>query len=250
MNARKMSPLDEPPASGFANGAGSIELLRGGEGFSGAISLPLLPDLIQIYTVSLADGALSIRRGTDTGTIWFERGDMTHAACGDITGENAVYELLQWQSGYFSFDADARPPMRSITASWQTLLMEGCRRLDESASDDPAVLDDLERSLDGFVAAVLLNGDGTVLQRRTTRVLPDYASAGPLIAEFVRNAARALPLLDGFFSAGDTFHCIKPVGRGRVLHLVMERGSFNVAVIRRAVDSIAARLAQLPEERT
>src|SRR5689334_7150367 len=73
-------------------------------GFSGAISLPLLPDLIQIYTVSLANGALTIRRGVDQGTIWFEQGQMVHAECGDLVGEEAVYQLLHWENGHFSLD--------------------------------------------------------------------------------------------------------------------------------------------------
>ena len=246
MNAPKIDPYDDEPASGFINGSGSIELLRGGAGFSGAISLPLLPDLIQIYTISLANGALSIRRGTDIGTIWFERGEMAHAVCGDIIGEEAVYQLLQWRSGYFSLDGDARPPMRSITASWQTLLMEGCRRLDEGATEDPAILEKLERVLDGFIGGAVLNDDGSVLVRRTKGTLLDYSTAGLLIAEFVRNAARNATFLDSVFSAGDTLHYIKPISGERVLHLAVERGSFNVAVIRRAVDSVAARFISGP----
>src|SRR4029453_5010210 len=101
-------------------------------GFSGAISLPLLPDLIQVYTASMADGALTIRRGPNEGTIWFERGEMIPAVCGQSVGGEAVYALLQWQNGHFSLDAGARSTVRSITSSWQTVLMEGCRLLDES----------------------------------------------------------------------------------------------------------------------
>lgn len=113
-------------------------LLERDRGFSGAISLPLLPDLVQIYTLSMATGALSIRRGADAGTIWFERGEIVHAECGALSGESAVYELLAWQSGSFSLDTSARTQARTIEAKWQTLLLEGCRLLDEATRQPEA----------------------------------------------------------------------------------------------------------------
>lgn len=117
-------------------------LLQRDRGFSGAISLPLLPDLVQIYTLSMATGALSIRRGVDAGTIWFERGEIVHAECGALSGEAAVYELLAWQSGAFSLDTSARTQARTIEAKWQTLLLEGCRLLDEAARQPETAVSD------------------------------------------------------------------------------------------------------------
>lgn len=102
-------------------------------GFSGAIKLPLLPDLVQIYTLSMATGALSIRRGGEVGTIWFERGEIVHAECGSLAGEEAVYELLAWRSGAFSLKSGAQTGLRTIHSKWQTLLLEGCRLLDEAS---------------------------------------------------------------------------------------------------------------------
>ncbi len=105
-------------------------LLERRQGFSGAISL-LLPDLIQIHTQSLATGALHIRRGDERGSIWFERGAIVHASCGEERGDTAVYRLLHWQGGAFELEAGALAPEVTITAGWQEVLMEGCRRLDE-----------------------------------------------------------------------------------------------------------------------
>lgn len=110
-------------------------LLVRGQGFSGAISLPMLPDLIQVYTLSLTTGALAIRRGGSSGTLWFDNGKIVHAVCGDRTGEPAVYEMLSWQGGEFSLDTETKPTERTITASWQEVLLEGCRLLDEAGRD-------------------------------------------------------------------------------------------------------------------
>ncbi len=111
-------------------------LLTRSEGFSGAISLPMLPDLIQVYTLTQTTGALSIRRGGSSGTMWFEGGSIIHATCGERSGETAVYELLSWQGGEFTLDTQAVPPERTITASWQEVLLEGCRLLDEAVRED------------------------------------------------------------------------------------------------------------------
>src|SRR5690349_15952355 len=166
--------------------------LNGSTGFSGAISLPLLPDLIQIYTVSMADGALTIRRGTDMGTIWFERGAMVHAVCGEITGKEAVYALLRWNDGHFSFDGDETAPLRSITASWEEVLLEGCRRLDESPSGEAPqsassraydeVFTHIEKALSGFAGAAVFDRDGAVVEQSPRARSLDFAQAGAHIA--------------------------------------------------------------------
>lgn len=116
-------------------------LLDRGEGFSGAISLPMLPDLVQVYTLSKTTGALSIRRGASSGIIWFDQGDIVHSLCGERSGEEAVYELLSWQGGEFRLDTSARAPETTITKGWQEVLLEGCRRIDESGRDLDAAFD-------------------------------------------------------------------------------------------------------------
>jgi hypothetical protein len=48
--------------------------------------------------------------------------------------ESAVFELMSWQEGYFSFEEQARdalPSARRIAVSTESLLMEGARRIDE-----------------------------------------------------------------------------------------------------------------------
>ncbi len=105
------------------------------KGFSGAISLPMLPDLIQVYTLAQTTGALGIRCGDRFGTIWFDEGNIVHALCGDRTAEAAVYEMLSWPDGAFSLDQETEPAEATITGSWQAMLLEGYRLLDEAARE-------------------------------------------------------------------------------------------------------------------
>lgn len=100
-------------------------------GFTGSIYLPLLPDLIQLYALTQATGGLHISRESETGSIWFLNGEIVHASCEGTEGEEAVYRLLQWTGGSFALEAESRPPQRTIHHTWQALLLEGYRLMDE-----------------------------------------------------------------------------------------------------------------------
>jgi CheY-like chemotaxis protein len=116
----------------FDSLAEAIDRLRAKPaGFSGAISLQLLPDLLQVYTLSGTSGAMTLAHAGASGTIWFSRGEIIHASCGHLAGAEAVYELLTWPEGQFSFDRLSTSGERTIEINWQALLLEGCRRLDE-----------------------------------------------------------------------------------------------------------------------
>lgn len=255
MNARIIDLNDDAPfgrsGGGFTQSVGDVELLSRPEGFSGAISLPLLPDLIQIYTVSLANGALTIRRGTERGTIWFERGEMIHAICGEEVGENAVYRLLQWQTGQFSLDGDARAPIRSITVSWQNVLMEGCRRLDESnaAAGHPSKIDaafaEIEQALAGFHAIAVFDAEGGLVVQRSRNDAVDLTDAGPLLVEMLRSQTQVMEALsqpaslrDCFWILRDQVHLIELLPNGRLLQLLVNGADVNLALVRRAVDRV------------
>jgi hypothetical protein len=235
------------------------------EGFSGAISLPLLADLIQIYTTSLASGGLTISRGGEAGKMWFEGGAIVHAVCGELIGEEAVYQLLRWHDGSFSLNQDERTVVRSITASWQQVLMEGCRRLDEEAlaygGDDGgegvaagqvAILDErverilaeLDHSLSGLFAVALFDaGTGALLSQRRGTV--DLSAAGPSLLDLVRGQiqlrdalSQSAPFLDCLSVLGDQVHLVSSVPEERLLYLIAERSSINLAVMHRIAEQV------------
>lgn len=101
-------------------------------GFSGAILVQTLPDIVQLYALSSATGALQIRRRLKEGMIWFERGEIVHASADEITGVDAFYEIMRWSGGEFSMEIGSEAPSRTIRMRWTELLMESCRLLDES----------------------------------------------------------------------------------------------------------------------
>jgi DNA-binding response OmpR family regulator len=101
------------------------------QGFSGAISVQTLPDIVQLYVLSNATGVLTVGHDTREGKLWFDHGSIPHATTATNTGEEAFFEIMMWSGGEFSMQLGATCPEHSITANWQELLMESCRRIDE-----------------------------------------------------------------------------------------------------------------------
>jgi hypothetical protein len=100
-------------------------------GFSGAISVQTLPDIVQLYALANTSGVLRIRRRSREGLIWFDHGEIVHASAAGMVGVDAFYEIMLWSGGEFSIDMSAEATSRSIWARWTELLMESCRILDE-----------------------------------------------------------------------------------------------------------------------
>jgi CheY-like chemotaxis protein len=107
-------------------------------GFSGAISVQTLPDIVQLYVLSSATGMLRVRNRHGDGLLYFAQGSILHAATSRRMGDEAFYEIMMWSGGEFSMQVGVQTPERTVTSNWQELLMESVRRIDESqrAGDD------------------------------------------------------------------------------------------------------------------
>jgi hypothetical protein len=69
------------------------------------------------------------------GVIFFENGQIVHAAAGSLRGAEAVYELLGWDKGSFQMESNVVAPRQTITVPWTDLLLEGTNRLDEHGQE-------------------------------------------------------------------------------------------------------------------
>jgi len=108
---------------------------RGGD-FSASLGAFSFLDLAQ----ALAHGRKSVRveltrPGTGEEALFFlERGRPVHARCGALEGAEAVYRIIAWEEdGEFVVHPESDFPPTSIEGSIESLLMEGCRRLDEGS---------------------------------------------------------------------------------------------------------------------
>ncbi len=156
-----------------------------------------IADLVQMYALSLTSGRLEVREGDCRGEIWFERGRIVHAQAGDLEGDEAFYLLMTWSAGEVALSRDsARAPRATIGTSWQHLLLEGARRMDEGGresydlGEDPEEPDDLSLRF-GRTGALEPAGDAAAF---------DTLETGNGMAN-IEEGLQRLAELDGFVGA-------------------------------------------------
>ncbi len=108
---------------------------RGGSGqFSATLEVFSFLDLVQTLGHGLKSVRIDLARSDgEMATLFMERGRIIHAASGDRRGADAVYRVIAWEDdGEFTVHKEESFPEPTIQASTESLLMEGCRLLDES----------------------------------------------------------------------------------------------------------------------
>ncbi|MEE4270899.1 MAG: DUF4388 domain-containing protein [Thermoanaerobaculales bacterium] len=97
----------------------------------GSLSELSLPDVIQMVSVSGKTGVFEVVRSDEVGRIHLNDGQIVDAEVGSLRGDDAVYEMVIWSEGDFSFKPGAAAETTTIHLSNANLLMEAARRLDE-----------------------------------------------------------------------------------------------------------------------
>ncbi len=115
------------------------------KGFDGKVTDFQLSDLIQMNVLGRMVAALVVTRGDERGVLYFSDGNVIHAECGSLMGDEAFYRILQWEDGKFEFRKGERPDQESITRGWQSLLLEGMRRKDEITPESKTRLKEVTR---------------------------------------------------------------------------------------------------------
>jgi predicted regulator of Ras-like GTPase activity (Roadblock/LC7/MglB family) len=163
-----------------------------------------LMNIIQLNCNEMNTATVRLAHEDRDGFICFADGAVVHAVAGDLEGEEAVYELLAWPDGTFVVEQGLEAPRTTISSSWNTLLLEGIRRMDEreslaeeSVEVAPAVepgtggdeMTRLARELNhiaGVEGSVIISHDGVVFASDIDGN-PEKEGA---VAVFVGNAAK------------------------------------------------------------
>ena len=114
----------------------SIESLLSREaqgGFRGVQSKGLV-DIIQLECMSQNSCVLKISNGLIDGKIWIQNGEVIDAEAADIAGETAFQRILSWKTGSFEILPPDPDRHRTITTSYQGLLLNTAQAIDEAAS--------------------------------------------------------------------------------------------------------------------
>jgi DNA-binding response OmpR family regulator len=107
-----------------------------GGGVEGQLAQLPLPDMLELFHVSRKTGTVEVSRRdarghTELGRVVLKDGDVIQATVGSVDGVKALYRLLAWERGSFSFKATPITGARTIEAPTRSLLREGLRQLEE-----------------------------------------------------------------------------------------------------------------------
>ncbi|MCG6893124.1 MAG: response regulator [Desulfobacteraceae bacterium] len=191
----------------------SQRLEKGTEGFAGTLKNIQMTDLIQMCCLSMLSMTLRVAKGDKEGLIYIHDGEIVHAQCGDMVGEEAFYRIASWEAGQFETLGEMTPPETSINSRWESLLMEASRQLDESKAAvdtneniDVCVIEDEEDegpvSENGgeFLEApdrayrILIVDDSAMMRKALSKILLKDTRIAEV--ETARNGEEALGLLE------------------------------------------------------
>ena len=100
-------------------------------GVTGSLTDMSLTDMVQIVGSGGRSMIIDLSRGGETAEVYVQHGDVIDARLGDAAGEQAFFQLMDWEEGTFCTRPFKPPPERTIRVSVTSLLMEGLRRRDE-----------------------------------------------------------------------------------------------------------------------
>lgn len=97
----------------------------------GSLSQLGIPDLMQILGMNKRSGKLNLERGSERGEITVADGRPANARLGRVEGEKALFRLLAWTEGTFTFAPGSSTARARITRGMDDALLEGMRQADE-----------------------------------------------------------------------------------------------------------------------
>jgi hypothetical protein len=104
-------------------------------GLGGSLADITIPDILQLCELQRKSGTLSLDFEGALGRIFFRQGNMIHAEYGKLTGEIAVYKMLNKAKGSFHLDPREPKAEQSIMRPTTTVLMDAARYLDEKGKE-------------------------------------------------------------------------------------------------------------------
>src|SRR5581483_136573 len=90
----------------------------------GAPDLFHVVDLLQMCCLSQRSGAIQMVKENKSGIVYLRGGRLVHAETTAARGRDAMREIVAGERVEFAYDKTVRPPVETITASWDELLID------------------------------------------------------------------------------------------------------------------------------
>jgi CheY-like chemotaxis protein len=108
---------------------------------SGSLTHHDLPGVLQMLGQARQTGALHINAGATDAVLFFDAGNINHAECGSLFGDEAVIHIVKScirGDGVYKFVYGATTPRTTVLRSATDLMLDAMREYDESSLDAPA----------------------------------------------------------------------------------------------------------------
>ncbi len=229
-------------------------------GFRGVQSKNLV-DIIQLECLSQTSAVLKFTNSLNEARVWLQNGDIIDAEVQDLKGEPAFHKLISWKSGSFETLPPEPGRPRTIFSSYQGLLLESARVLDEAAvetsrlNENPAEAKDATVSCANLALAELVNVPGVeyaiaVGEDGNGMDAWGLETAGP-VAEWAKRTTKQFDVLAEVLQVGQLQHI---VGMGQKRHVALAqcegadlcvglRSSMSIEDVRKALKSIQSKWA-------
>lgn len=244
--------------------------------FKGTVAGVGLTDVIQIKALSRVNSALRVKEGDRQGILYFENGQVIHAICDEVEGEEAFYQIMEFNGGLLDSINVTNLPGQTITAPVEALLMEGVRRMDEksalaaaeaeesSVNEDSVVDDDNANKEDdmaelkevlteftnipGVNTACLVGRDGFLLDSIAisgidTEMIGAIASSGFGASESMGSQLGKGALSMSMIEYNEGPVMLSPVGEDAFLVVVAEKDA-NLGMIRLKIKKHTAQIVE------
>jgi formylglycine-generating enzyme required for sulfatase activity len=110
---------------------------RQGSGFTGTVEKLNLEDVIQMACLAGTTSTIRVLRSNQKGYLYLNQGRPVHASVGQLTGQEAVNELISWTGGRFDLRWGIPPKLpKTLSGNVGALLLEAARVSDEHASEE------------------------------------------------------------------------------------------------------------------
>src|SRR6185436_8206768 len=94
------------------------------------------PGMLQMCHLGRLSGLLTVHSGAGEAAINMREGEIISARLGTQRDAEAVYQVISWTEGTFAFAPGDPGEGPQLKEAFDYLLLEGCRRLDESQRGD------------------------------------------------------------------------------------------------------------------
>jgi hypothetical protein len=112
-----------------AHAAAEVDMAQLSGRFAGSLT-PMV--ILQACHLAELTGTLRARRGARLASVSFRHGEVVGADALDCEGLDALVALNEWTDGRFEFLGGALAALAPVEGPFQWLMLEVCRRLDES----------------------------------------------------------------------------------------------------------------------